>query len=250
MEMEKQGFETLVTGKNNKAAYEAAIAAASSPGSVYNPLYIYGGIGTGKTHIMRAIKATIEKSDLGGRILHYSAGDFTIELVSAIRRKAMSGFREKYESAEVFLLDDVEQLSFKEASQECLLAIFDKLYDKGKQIVISSDRHPRKIEGMNERLLARMSSGMVVEIDPFDPETIKGVLMNFLGDEKMLPDEIVAFIAENFDLNAWELKGIVTALSGYAKSCGGTVTGEMARRFLMNYSERETPLCQTTKSNI
>ena len=212
-------FDTFVVGNNNKLAHAASLAVAESPGEVYNPLFLYGGVGLGKTHLMHSIAHFIQFNNPDVKILYVSSETFTNELIEAIRNgnnTAMTKFREKYRNIDVLLIDDIQFIIGKESTQEEFFHTFNHLHVSGKQIIISSDKPPKDIETLEARLRTRFEWGLIADISSPDYETRMAILRKkeeLDGLEKYhIPDDVMQYIANNIKSNIRELEGSLNKL--------------------------------------
>lgn len=218
-------FDKFVVGSSNQIAYAAAKAVASQPGTLHNPLFIYGGVGLGKTHIMHAIGNDILKNNKKSKILYCTTEQFVNDFIDSLKNSKDNieniKFREKYRRVDVLMLDDIQFLSGKITSQEALFHTFNDLYQSKKQIVISSDRHPRELTFLEERLQSRFSSGLTVDISLPDLETRIAILQKKAFFKNVnLPINVVYFIAEKFDKNVRELEGALQKVIFYCQLKG------------------------------
>lgn len=210
---QKYKFDTFIVGSSNEFAHAAALGAAASPGKTYNPLYIYGGVGLGKTHLMHAIGHAIKERDKHLRVAYITSEKFMNELITAIRFDKTQTFRDKYRSIDVLLMDDVQFMAGKERTQEEFFHTFNALHNDQKQIVITSDCPPREIPTLEERLHSRFEWGLIADIEPPDLETKIAILKRKADlDGIDLPDEIAFFIASKVKSNIRELEGSLVRL--------------------------------------
>lgn len=210
-------FENFIIGASNRVAHAASMAVAAAPGKSYNPLFIYAGVGLGKTHLMQAIAHAIREKTPQAKIKYTSSERFTNELISAIQNRSTEKFRQKYRNIDALLIDDVQFLAGKEAAQEEFFHTFNVLYDYHKQIVVSSDRPPKEIPRLEERLVSRFSWGLVVDMQPPDFETRVAILRKKLEkDPVKIDDDVLFFIAENITTNIRELEGALIRIIAYS----------------------------------
>ncbi|SDP46257.1 chromosomal replication initiator protein DnaA [Selenomonas ruminantium] len=213
----KYTFDTFVTGKSNNFAHAAAMAVADKPGKTYNPFFMYGGVGLGKTHLMHAIGNRVLKNHPEMRVLYVSSEQFTNEIIQAIQQGTSDKFRQKYRNIDVLLIDDIQFISGKTSTQEEFFHTFNTLYDAQKQVIISSDRPPREVERLEERLRSRFDWGLTTDIQAPDLETRIAILKNKAqSDHFNIPDDVMVYIASRIDSNIRELEGALTRLEAYA----------------------------------
>jgi len=217
----KYKFDTFVVGSNNKLAHSAALAAAESPGEVYNPLYIYGGAGLGKTHLMHSIGHFILEENPGMKVLYVTSENFTNEVISCIRSGdaiKMNKMRDKYRTVDILMIDDIQFIIGKESTQEEFFHTFNTLHSAGKQIILSSDKPPKDMETLEERLRSRFEWGLIADIQPPDYETRMAILQkNAESYNKEIDDEILSYIAENVKSNIRELEGALNKIMAFSK---------------------------------
>jgi chromosomal replication initiator protein len=236
----KYSFDTFVVGSCNQFAHAASQAVAEAPAKTYNPLYIYGGVGLGKTHLMHAIGHSIKSRNRHLRLTYISSEKFMNELINAIRYDKTLNFREKYRSIDILLMDDIQFLAGKERTQEEFFHTFNALYDAQKQIVISSDCPPREIPTLEERLHSRFEWGLIADIQPPDLETKVAILKRKAEIEKIdLPDNVALFIASKIKSNIRELEGSLVRLVAYASLKGRDLDVDLAQEVLKNIIEED-----------
>ncbi len=239
----KYSFESFVVGTCNQFAHAAALAITEAPGKTYNPLYIYGGVGLGKTHLMHAAGQAIKERNRYMRLLYISAEKFMNELINAIRYDKTQIFREKYRSIDVLLIDDIQFMAGKERTQEEFFHTFNALYDGQKQIVITSDCPPREIPTLEERLHSRFEWGLIADIEPPDLETKVAILRRKAESEQVeLPDDVALFMASKVRSNIRELEGSLVRLVAIASLRGLPITRGLAQDALRNITEAEQPV--------
>lgn len=228
----KYTFKTFVVGASNQFAHAASMAVADRPAEAYNPLFIYGGVGLGKTHLLNAIGNHVaEKSDV--RIAYVTTEQFTNEVINSIRYDKMMDLRKKYRNIDMLLVDDVQFLAGKERTQEEFFHTFNTLYEARKQIVLSSDRFPKEMPDMEERLRSRFEWGLIADLQPPDVETRIAILRKKSDDEGIgLPEDVVQFLAANMKSNIRELEGSLVRLGAYCSLTGQAITMDMAKTVL------------------
>lgn len=217
-------FDRFVVGSSNRFAYNAAYAVADNPATAYNPLFLYGESGLGKTHLLYAISHTIRKSHPDFRIVYVKGDEFTNELLKAIREGKNAEFRTKYRENDLFLVDDIQFIAGKEATQEEFFHTFNTLYEAGKQIVLTSDRPPNEMMRLEDRLRTRFEQGLIADIQPPDYETRLAIIKSkalILGLD--LPDAVLEYIAENITSNVRQLEGTVKKILAYRDLMDATV---------------------------
>ena len=238
----KYTFEKFVVGSSNQFAHAASLAAAEAPGKTYNPLFIYGGVGLGKTHLMHAIGHSIKETNRHLRVAYITSEKFMNELINAIRYDKTQSFREKYRSIDVLLMDDVQFMAGKERTQEEFFHTFNTLHNNQKQIVISSDCPPRDIPTLQERLHSRFEWGLIADIEPPDLETKVAILKRKADlDGIFLPDDIAIFIAGKIRSNVRELEGSLVRLVAISSLRGIPISKMMAQDALKNIIDSEQP---------
>lgn len=237
----KYTFDSFVVGSCNQFAHAAALAVADLPSKTYNPLYIYGGVGLGKTHLMHAIGHLIKGRNSSLRLTYISSEKFMNELINAIRYDKTITFRQRYRTIDVLLMDDIQFLAGKERTQEEFFHTFNELYDAQKQIVISSDCAPKEIPTLEERLHSRFEWGLIADIQPPDLETKVAILKRKAEIEKIdLPDDVALFIASKIKSNIRELEGSLVRLMAYASLKALKIDLALAQETLKNIIEEES----------
>lgn len=240
----KYTFDTFVVGPSNQFVQAAARRVGENPGRTYNPLFIYGGVGLGKTHLMHAIgNAIVDKRS--GIAAHYiSAEQFTNEVISAMRHEKMGEFKEKYRNVDVLLIDDIQFIASKTATQEEFFHTFNSLYEKQKQIVLSSDRPPMEISDITDRLRSRFSMGLIADIQPPEIETKIAILYKKAEAEKLLvPEEVAYFIASKVKSNVRDLEGCLIKLGAHSSLTGMPIDMNLAKNVLKDLiSEEDKPV--------
>lgn len=229
-------FENFVQGKNNEFAYSAAYAVAESPGKQYNPLFLYGGSGLGKTHLMHAIGHYILRHYKDKKVLYVSSEIFTNELITALREKKMDAFKRKYRNIDVLLIDDIQFIEGKDSTQEEFFHTFNTLYDRDKQIVISSDRSPQKLVSLDERLTSRFLWSVTADVTPPDYETRVAILRNKaeLENIELTPDvdAVINLICEKIKYNVRELEGAFTRIVSFSTLLHRPINTALAKDIL------------------
>lgn len=226
-------FENFIVGSSNQFAHAASIAVAERPAVSYNPLFIYGGVGLGKTHLLRAIGHTIKKKNPSFRMTFASAEQFTNEMINSLRYSKMAEFRERYRGVDALLIDDIQFIAGKERTEEEFFHTFNALFEAKKQIVITSDRFPKDIHMIEDRLRSRFSWGLIADIQPPDLETKIAILEKKAEQEgKTIPREVSLFIASKIHSNVRVLEGSLTRLLAYSSLTGREITSGLAREIL------------------
>ncbi|MEG2019132.1 MAG: chromosomal replication initiator protein DnaA [Synergistaceae bacterium] len=238
-------FSSFVVGKSNRLPHAACLAVAESPGIAYNPLFIWGKVGLGKTHLMHAIGHHIEKANPETKVLYVSAETFTNDLIKAIRENSNVSFRSRYRDLDVLMIDDVQFIAGKEQTQEEFFHTFNALHNAKKQVIISSDRPPKDIQGVEERLVSRFEWGLVTDVQPPDLETRIAILQKKSEIKNYnIPEEIIMFIAQNIPSNIRELEGTLNRVVACSEFSKEPMTMENVSLWLkdMIRSERSGPV--------
>ncbi len=214
----KHTFESFIVGNSNRFAYAASVAVAEDPGSVYNPLFLYGGVGLGKTHLLHAISNYIYQNHSRLKARYITSERFTNDFINAVREKSIVYFQKKYRESDILLIDDIQFLQGKEQTQEEFFHTFNTLYEAGKQIVISGDRPPHKLSALEDRLRSRFEMGLMTDIQPPDLETRVAIVLKKAEYQKVnIPEEVAVAIAERVTANIRELEGALNKLVAYAR---------------------------------
>ena len=241
---QKYTFDSFVVGSSNQFAHAAALAVAERPSKAYNPLFLYGGVGLGKTHLMHAIGQSLKAGNRSLRLAYVSTEKFTNELINSIRYDRLTAFRERYRSHDVLLIDDIQFIAGKERTQEEFFHTFNALYDTHKQIVISADCPPRKIPTLEERLHSRFEWGLIADVQPPDLETKIAILRKKAERQQItLPDNVAIYIASKVRSNIRELEGALVRLIAFCSLTGAEITLPMAQETLRDlFNPGEKPI--------
>ncbi|HIU52374.1 MAG TPA: chromosomal replication initiator protein DnaA [Candidatus Merdicola faecigallinarum] len=236
----KYTFDTFVVGNNNRFAHAASLAVAEAPATSYNPLFLYGGVGLGKTHLMHAIGNEILKNNKNANILYVTSEKFTNQLINAIRDNKNEQFRNRYRNIDVLLIDDIQFIAGKERIQEEFFHTFNSLHESGKQIIISSDRPPKDIQLLEDRLKSRFEWGLIADISNPDYETRLAILRKKAQtDNIIVDDEILSNIATRVSSNIRELEGVFNKIVAFSTLANGPITIEMAERAINDISTQK-----------
>ncbi|MBU4351182.1 chromosomal replication initiator protein DnaA [Candidatus Parcubacteria bacterium] len=230
-------FDNFIVGSFNELAHAAATAVAKAPGQAYNPLFIYGGVGLGKTHLLQAIGNEINKGSAKKNIRYMPAERFTSEIVNAIRNHQIETLKIKFQRIDIFIIDDVQFLAGKEKTQEEFFHLFNSLYEKNKQIILSSDRPPKAIASLTERLRSRFEGGMIADISLPDVETRIAILKTKISEKKVeISEEIINYTANTIQKNIRELEGALNRLITHQKIYNKPLTMEVAKSLLSSFA--------------
>jgi chromosomal replication initiator protein len=243
-------FEEFVIGNSNRFAHAAAQAVAASPARAYNPLFLYGGVGLGKTHLMHAIGHRVLQDNPDANVVYVSSEKFTNEFIIAVQNNKTVDFRNKYRQVDVLLIDDIQFLEGKEGTQEEFFHTFNALHESGRQLVISSDRPPKEIQTLENRLRSRFEWGLLTDIQPPDLETREAILRKKAESEKIpVPDEVTSFIAKVIPSNIRELEGALIRVVAYSSLTKSSITVDLAAEVLKN-AVAQAPLRRVTIASI
>jgi chromosomal replication initiator protein len=228
-------FDTFVSGSSNQFAHAAAMAVAKNPATTYNPLFIYGGVGLGKTHIIHSIGNEILKNNKNLKVTYYSSEKFTNELINSLRHGKMEEFRNKFRSIDVLLVDDIQFIAGKKSTQEEFFHTFNALYESHKQIVVTSDKFPKEIPDLEERLRSRFEWGLIADIQEPDTETKQAILkMKSEINNIHISEEVIFFLANSITSNVRELEGYLIRIGAYSSLTSTPINIEMAKDVLKN----------------
>jgi chromosomal replication initiator protein len=252
----RQTFDTFVVGENNRFAQAAALAVSEAPGNSYNPLFIYGGAGLGKTHLMHAIGHYVKVNNPKLKVLYVSSEMFTDDFINAIRNEKMNEFKIKYRNVDVLLLDDIQFIEEKKSTREEVFHTYNTLHDNGKQLVFSSDRPPKDLLGLDERLTSRLASGLIVDIQPPSFETKVAILLNKANlDDIEITDglqEVIELIADKIKTNIREMEGAFNKVIAFStltqKSINKSLACEVLKDIITEKDAQPTP--ESIKKNV
>ncbi|TVX89823.1 chromosomal replication initiator protein DnaA [Paenibacillus agilis] len=238
----KYTFDTFVIGSNNRFAHAASLAVAEAPAKAYNPLFLYGGVGLGKTHLMHAIGHYIMEHNANAKVVYTTSEKFMNEFINAIRDNRGESFRNKYRNIDILLIDDIQFLAGKESTQEEFFHTFNALHTENKQIIISSDRPPKEIETLEERLRSRFEWGLITDIQPPDLETRIAILRKKAKAENLdIPNEAMVYIANQINTNIRELEGALTRVVAYSTMMNQDITTHLTAEALKDIIPSSRP---------
>lgn len=236
---EKYTFESFVTGPSNRFAHAAALATAESPGTNYNPLFIYGGVGLGKTHLLQAIGHYVLRNTPELKVRFVTIEVFTNDFINSLRDDSIEGFKRRYRTNDVLLIDDVQFLERKEQTQEEFFHTFNALYEAGKQIVLTCDRHPKALQTLEDRLVSRFEWGLITDIQPPDLETRIAILQKRVMQDRLhlADDDVLTVLAARVPTNIRELEGCLTRVAAFASFTGRIIDADLVRDVLKDIPE-------------
>jgi chromosomal replication initiator protein len=244
----KYSFDTFVIGSGNRFAHAASLAVAEAPAKAYNPLFIYGGVGLGKTHLMHAIGHYVIEHNPNAKVVYITSEKFTNEFINTIRDNKGANFRNKYRNVDVLLIDDIQFLAGKESTQEEFFHTFNALHEESKQIVISSDRPPKEIPTLEDRLRSRFEWGLITDITPPDLETRIAILRKKAKAEGLnIPNEVMLYIANQIDTNIRELEGALIRVVAYSSLINQDMNADLAAEALKDIIPSSKPKVITIK---
>ena len=244
-------FSTFIVGPSNKFAHAASLAVATNPSSAYNPLFIYGPSGLGKTHLLRAIGAEIQKNNQAANIIYVRGEEFTNELISSIKTETTSAFHDKYRKADILLVDDIQFIGGKESTQEEFFHTFNTLYQDNKQIVLTSDRPPKEIKTLEDRLRTRFEWGLLADVQPPDFETRIAIIRRKAELLDLhIPDEVAEYIANRLKNNIRQLEGAVKKLKAYKLLAGSSPSISIAQNAIRDILNDNQPVPVTVERII
>ena len=231
----KYTFDSFVSGTSNQFAHAAAMAVSNNPATTYNPLFIYGGVGLGKTHLINAIGNAVHKNNSNTKICYYSSEKFTNELINSLRHAKMDEFRNKFRSIDILLIDDIQFIAGKKSTQEEFFHTFNALYESHKQIVVTSDKFPKEMPELEERLRSRFEWGLIADIQAPDTET-KQAILKMKADQNniKLPEDVIYLLANSITNNVRELEGYLIRIGAYSSLTSTPINIEMAKKILKN----------------
>ncbi|ODU67557.1 MAG: chromosomal replication initiation protein DnaA [Lautropia sp. SCN 66-9] len=235
-------FETFVNGKANQMAWSAALQVVERPGTSYNPLFLYGGVGLGKTHLLHAVGNAILERKPDARVRYIHAQDYFDEMVRGIQRKSLQDFKKKYQSLDLLLIDDIQFLGGKERTQEEFFYTFESLLSARKQLIITCDTYPKELSAFEDRLVSRFGSGLIVEIEPPELEMRVAILLKKAEQSAAkLPEEVAYFVAKNLRSNVRELEGALLRVIAFSRFRNTAITADQAKEALKDLLEQNRP---------
>ena len=239
----KYNFDNFIVGSSNQFAHAAALSVADNPKVTYNPLFIYGGVGLGKTHLLHAMGNTILAKDSRAKIRYLSAESFTVDLIESLKQDDMRNFRNRYRPLDVLFVDDIQFLAGKERTQEEFFYTFNALHQTHKQVILSSDSYPKDLHRVEERLRSRFEAGLVADIEPPDLETKIAIIYKKAETHgQLIPEEVASFIAKNIKTNIRELEGLLLRVIAYASFTSRIINLELTKKVLQEF------ICDTNRN--